>query len=236
MVLHFVKLTVPVLWSVVSLYWIIVTCHYSNIIRASKVFMKECAQIHQCSRPGVVDSWYAGIDVTSAVLSSNKGNIVHVFRKDSCVQVLGLCPGCSHSFMSSYTGLLLLPWEVPISVADRQPFNDLRQRLSPCGQVRAFCITTHCSHRSTDRFPQAAPLKYCVSFRAECGFSQITETQNQLAKHAPCFSVHVQVIGSLTAVGLMILLTMESQNRIPSHESKRYLNIVISVKWHAFQI
>lgn len=28
--------------------------------------------------------------------------------------------------MSSYTGLLLLPWEVPVAVAGRQPFNDLR--------------------------------------------------------------------------------------------------------------
>lgn len=109
-----------------------------------------------------LDSCYAGIDS----LRKNKGGIVGGFCEDSCVQLFGggrgagawgVCPGCPGSFMSSYTGPLLLPRGAPVSVAGRQPFNDLQRRLSQCGQVRALCIITHRSPRTTDRFPQPQP-------------------------------------------------------------------------------
>lgn len=72
----------------------------------------------------------------------------------------GGCPGCPGSFMSSYTGPLLLPRGVPVSVAGGQPFNDLQGRLSQCGQVRALCITTHRSPLTTDQFPQPQPATF----------------------------------------------------------------------------
>lgn len=86
--------------------------------------------------------------------------------------------------MSSHTGLLLLPGDVPIAAAGRQPFTDLQRRLSPCGQVRAFCMTTQLQPVTTDRFPrpQPAPLWYCVSFLEWNG---ITETVIQLENMHP---------------------------------------------------
>lgn len=115
--------------------------------------------------------WPAGIDVTSAVFLQTKAALF-MFEKSQLCPGLGFCPGCSHSFMSSYTGLLLLPWDVPIAAAGRQPFNDLQRRLSPCGQVRAFCITTHCCQRLQIGFHNhnqhlynvVSPLEWNVAF------------------------------------------------------------------------
>lgn len=135
------------------------------------------------------------------------------FRKDSCVQVWGFALGpLSLSVMSSHTGLLLLPRDVPIAVAGRQA---TFQWSAPCGQVRAFCITAHWGQWLQIGFHNPKEhLKNIVShFRAECGLSQIAEREVQLVKPAPWFSVLVRVIGSLSAVGLMSFLTTQSQNR-----------------------
>lgn len=146
-----------------GLYWIIVTRHYSNIIRALRVFMRECA-----AEPGGVFGFLLCRDRFSAVLcAKTKAALLVVFAKTAVSSffwvVVGVCPGCPGSFMSSYTGPLLLPRGAPVSVAGRQPFNDLQGRLSQCGQVRALCITTHRSPLTTDGFPQPQPATFKIS-------------------------------------------------------------------------
>lgn len=136
MVLHFVKLTMPVLWSVVSLYWNIVTCHYSNIIRALRLFMKECAHPH--GRPAVVDSWYAGIDVTSAAFSSNKGGIVNVLEKTAVSRF-----GVLLWVLSLFYVFLHRSSIAPMRGARCSGRQATFQWSAPCGQVRLGSASPH---------------------------------------------------------------------------------------------
>lgn len=104
MVLHFVKLTMPVLWSVSSLYWIIVTCYYSNIIKDLWVFMMKHA--HTSNPLGAKEGrsdlvlwshrgeWCAGIDrgndVTCAQFFLPFKQKATLFLFEKATQ---LCPG-----------------------------------------------------------------------------------------------------------------------------------------------
>lgn len=58
-----------------------------------------------------------------------------LFEKSQLCPDLGFWPGCSRSFMSSYSGRVLVPGDVPIAAGGRQPFNDLQRWLSLSGLV-----------------------------------------------------------------------------------------------------